>query len=91
MKAADLVGVPQGKEEPRPREGDVELGQKLGDYRRKFRLNQSTVCEHIPGLKRTLLASIEAGHAMPTVRTLIDLADFYEASIDELLAHMRNP
>ena len=90
MKASDLAGALQAPDEPAPRQGDAELGRKLGDLRRSFNLNQITVVDHVTSISRHHLSMIETGITMPTVRTLIDLADFYEVSIDELLAHMRS-
>lgn len=90
MKTASQVkGIPQKDRKPRNRAGDATLGSKLSALRESFRLTQQDVIDNAtPSVSRVGLAMIETGEAMPTVRTLVTLAAFYETSIDELTRHM---
>jgi Zn-dependent peptidase ImmA (M78 family)/transcriptional regulator with XRE-family HTH domain len=61
-----------------------QLGERLADARKRAKLTQAQVAEHL-GLARTTLVAIEKGERRPTNAELMKLSDVLATSIHDLL------
>lgn len=68
--------------------GDAELGQRLWLCRDEHGLTMREVARG-SGVSAATISQIEHGQIMPSLRSAVALAAFYETSLDELTAHMR--
>lgn len=68
--------------------GDTILGRILQRERKEYGLGQKEVAE-ATGIGRSHLGMIETGTAMPTVRNLAKLAQFFSVSFDYLIGHLK--
>lgn len=61
-----------------------KLGEMVYNYRMKNKLNQTEFGEKVK-IKVSMVSQIESGLKIPSVGTLVDIADVLEVSVDELL------
>jgi transcriptional regulator with XRE-family HTH domain len=61
------------------------LGQRLRARRHALGLSQPNV-EHATGIPKARISRYEHGRAVPSVRTLVKLADLLDVSLDALTA-----
>jgi transcriptional regulator with XRE-family HTH domain len=70
--------------------GASTLGNLIRAWRRKQNVSQAEAAEAI-GISRAHLANIETGRDHPGRATLMAIAAYYRASLDELFSHTRRP
>lgn len=61
-----------------------KLGEMVYNYRMKNKLSQTEFGEKVK-IKVSMVSQIESGLKIPSVGTLVDIADVLEVSVDELL------
>lgn len=61
-----------------------DIGQQLIKQRNKYNYTQLELA-HKLNLKRQTLSSYETGHTLPNIFVLINIADIYNISLDELI------
>lgn len=61
-----------------------DIGQQLIKQRNKYNYTQLELA-HKLNLKRQTLSAYETGHTLPNIFVLIDIADIYNISLDELI------
>lgn len=61
-----------------------DIGQQLIKQRNKYNYTQLELA-HKLNLKRQTLSAYETGHALPNIFVLINIADIYNISLDELI------
>jgi DNA-binding XRE family transcriptional regulator len=83
-----VFGRPAKDEEVKA--GDQILGEKLQELRLKYGLTQPAVARELGYRGYTSIANIESGYAKPTVDALVNLANLYGVSLDDLLSHRLN-
>ena len=67
---------------PNPRAG--RFPERLRALREGRRMNRRALAE-LCGLSKNMIAQYEAGQKMPSVETLVTIANFFDVSVDELL------
>ncbi len=61
-----------------------DIGQQLIKQRNKYNYTQLELA-HKLNLKRQTLSAYETGHTLPNIFVLINIADIYNISLDELI------
>lgn len=61
-----------------------KLGEMIYNYRMKNKLSQTEFGEKVK-IKVSMVSQIESGLKIPSVGTLVDIADLLGVSVDELL------
>lgn len=61
-----------------------DIGQQLIKQRNKYNYTQLELAYKL-NLKRQTLSAYETGHTLPNIFVLIDIADIYNISLDELI------
>lgn len=70
--------------------GAVALGKAIKALRKKKKVTQVVAADGI-GISRPTLTNIELGRDPPGRETLIAIAAYYEANLNDLIAAMRQP
>lgn len=79
MKNVPLVDVDIGRES-----AAVVFPARLKDLREAKKIDRKTLGE-LCGLAKDMIGQYERGERMPSVKSLIALADYFDVSIDYLL------
>ena len=66
------------------------FAQRLKELRKQHKLTQRAVAEHL-GITEQSYQIYEYGHNNPGLDRLIELADFYDVSLDYLVGRSDNP
>jgi len=64
--------------------GESEFPKQLRRLRERKRMSRKALGE-LCGLSKNIIGQYERGEKEPSVKTLTDLADFFEISVDSLL------
>ena len=67
-----------------------ELGERLRRLRESVKLSQVKMAELL-GVKQSSINRYEQGQSAPSLETLVRYADYFDVSLDYLLARTDNP
>lgn len=67
-----------------------ELGERLRRLRESVKLSQVKMAELL-GVKQSSINRYEQGQSAPSLETLVRYADYFDVSLDYLLARIDNP
>lgn len=62
----------------------MELSKNIRFYRKSMNMTQEQLANMLNG-KKSLVSNYENGYSVPDIETLINLADIFEISLDELV------
>ena len=77
-------------EETRRLQSMKELGERLRRLRESVKLSQVKMAELL-GVKQSSINRYEQGQSAPSLETLVRYADYFDVSLDYLLARTDNP
>lgn len=60
------------------------IKKNIKEYRLLYKMTQGELAEKLGG-KKSLVSNYENGHSVPDIFTLIELADIFDITVDELI------
>ena len=85
-RKSDILSI----EETRRLQPMKELGERLRRLRESVKLSQVKMAELL-GVKQSSINRYEQGQSAPSLETLVRYADYFDVSLDYLLARTDNP
>ena len=66
----------------------MELSKNIRFYRKTMMLTQEQLAQKLNG-KKSLISNYENGYSTPDIYTIIQLADIFDITLDELVGRYR--